>query len=84
MTESETFESLKRKIDDLNVKKMASESESKRLEEELNECKKEIKEVYGVEIEDFASAIEEMKKQYSLKLNELKELVLEAEQKIGE
>jgi phage host-nuclease inhibitor protein Gam len=69
---------------DLNVKKMASESETKRLEEELNECKKEIKEVYGVEIEDFAEAIEEMKKQYSLKINELKELVLEAEQKIGE
>ena len=39
--------------------------------------------MYGVEIKDFASAIETMKKERDAKLNELERLVSEAEEKIG-
>ena len=83
MTDSEKFESLKKKVDSIKVKKLASETEVKRLSEELEKCKREIKEVYGVEIKDFASAIETMKKERDAKLNELERLVSEAEEKIG-
>lgn len=82
MTDVEKFEGLKKKIDNLNVKKMAAESEYKRLEEELNKSKSEIKEVYGVEIEDFSNAIEVMKNEYQSKLKELEILVSEAETKM--
>ena len=83
MTDSEKFESLKKKVDSIKVKKLASEAEAKRLSEELEKCKQEIKDVYGVEIKDFASAIETMKKESDAKLNERERLVSEAEEKIG-
>ena len=83
MTDSEKFESLKKKVDSIKVKKLAIEAEVKRLSEELEKCKQEIKDVYGVEIKDFASAIETMKKERDAKLNELERLVSEAEEKIG-
>ena len=83
MTDSEKFESLKKKADSIKVQKLASEAEAKRLSEELEKCKQEIKDVYGVEIKDFASAIETMKKERDAKLNELERLVSEAEEKIG-
>jgi hypothetical protein len=83
MTEIEKFENLKKKIDNLNIKKMASESEYNRLNEELNNIKKDIKDVYGVEIEEFANAINIMKEKYTSTLNELEILVSEAEEKIG-
>lgn len=83
MTDSEKFESLKKKVDSIKVKKLTSEAEAKRLSEELEKCKQEIKDVYGVEIKDFASAIETMKKERDAKLNELEGLVAEAEKNIG-
>ena len=82
MSNNEKFEQLKKKIDNLNVRKLASESEAKRLEEELEKSKKEIKDVYNVDIKDFANAIEVMKKEYQEKLAELEELVSEAEKKM--
>lgn len=84
MTDSQKFEEMQKKINDLNVRKLASESELKKVSEELEECKKKIKDVYGVEINDFASAIETMKQEYDSKMNELNELVTEAENKIKE
>ena len=84
MNNNERFEKLKKKIDELNLRKLASESEAKRLQEELEKNKIEIKEVYGVEINDFANAIETMKQEYENKLNELEGLVSQAEEKIGE
>lgn len=81
---TQKFEQMQKKINDLNVKKLASESELKKVTEELEECKNKIKEVYGVEINDFASAIETMKNEYKTKINELSELVKEAESKIGD
>ena len=74
---------MKKKVDSIKVKKLGREAEVKRLSEELEKCKREIKEVYGVEIKDFASAIETMKKERDAKLNELERLVTEAEEKIG-
>jgi len=83
MTDAEKFESLKKKVDSIKVKKLASETEAKRLSDELERCKQEIKDVYGVEIKDFATAIETMKKERDSKLAELERLVSEAEEKIG-
>lgn len=83
MNALEELENLKKKIDDLKVKKMASEAENSRLEKELNSHKKCIKEVYGVEIEDFSEAIETMKKELNKKIRMLTELVTEAERKLG-
>lgn len=81
---AQKFEQIQKKINDLNVKKLASESEFKKVSEEFEECKNKIKEIYGVEINDFASAIETMKNEYQLKMNKLEELVNEAELKIGD
>ena len=83
MTDAEKFESLKKKVDAIKVKKLASEAEVKRLSDELEKCKKEIKDVYGVEINDFAAAIETMKRERDSKLTELERMVSEAEEKIG-
>ena len=83
MTDSEKFESLKQKVDSIKVKRLAAEAEAKRLSEELEKSKKEIKDTYGVEITDFAQAIETMKKERDAKLTELEKLVAEAEEKIG-
>ena len=84
MTDSEKFELLKKKVDSIKVSKLASEAETKRLSEELDKCKQEIKDTYGVEINDFAAAIETMKKERDSKLAELERLVDDAEKKIGE
>lgn len=84
MNNNEKFQQLKKKIDNLNVRKLASESQAKRLEQELQKSKLEIKQIYGVQINDFAKAIETMKKQYESNLMELEKMVLEAEMKIGE
>ena len=83
MTDSEKFEQLKKKVDSLKVRKMAAEAEVKRLSDELDRRKAEIKEVYGVEITDFANAIEVMKGERKQKMDELERLVREAEEKIG-
>jgi predicted nucleic acid-binding Zn-ribbon protein len=83
MTDSEKFESLKQRVDSIKVKRLAAEAEAKRLSEELEKSKKEIKDTYGVEITDFAQAIETMKKERDAKLTELEKLVSEAEEKIG-
>lgn len=82
MTEIQKFDNLKKKIDNLTVKKIAAESEYKRLEEELENSKKEIKEIYDVDIKDFAQAIITMKEQYTKTLNELEILVSQAEEKM--
>lgn len=82
MTEAEKFESLKKRVDSIKVKRLAAEAEVKRLTDELEKSKKEIKDTYGVEITNFAQAIETMKKERDAKLAELEKLVTEAEEKI--
>ena len=78
----ERFERLKKKADELHVKRLAAEAESKRLSGELDKCKAEIKESYGVEIEDFAKAIETMKEERGKMLDELEKMIADAEEKL--
>ena len=61
MSNVENFENLKKRIDELKVKNLTNLKEKERLEGELCKIKEKIKEVYGVEIEDFNSAITELK-----------------------
>lgn len=84
MTDTEKFEDLKRRVDQLRVRKMAAEAESKRLSAELDRCRAEIREKYGVEAEDFARAIEVMRKEYEEKSARLLSLVEEAEERLKE
>ena len=51
------YENLKKTIDDLKVKRLSDLREKERLEKEFEDLKAEIKEVYGVEIQDFEKAI---------------------------
>ncbi len=83
MTDSDRFEQLKTRVDAVRVKKMAAEAEAQRLSGELEEAKKAIKDTYGVEITDFAAAIETMRQEYQASLAELEDAVAEAERKIG-
>jgi len=84
MTDSERFEQLKNRIDGLRVKKLAAEKEARRLEEELEDAKRSIRETYGVEITDFAAAIETMRSEYRASLAELEDAVSEAERKMSD
>ena len=79
MSDVEKFEELKKRVDALKVKKLAAENEKKRLAEELDKIKGEIKETYGVSIEDFASAIETLKEEQAKQLQRLEQLVDDAE-----
>lgn len=83
MNDIESLENAKKAIDELKIKNIAHINEKKRLEEELDKIKKEIKEIYDVEIEDFNSAIETMKKEQEILLNKLNNLIKEATEKLG-
>lgn len=83
MNDIEKFEDLKNRIDTLKVKKLAAENEKKRLADELDKIKDEIKQAYGVGIEDFASAIETLKEEQEKQLQKLEELVDNAEKQVG-
>lgn len=83
MNEIETLENAKKRVDELKIKNIANANEKKRLEDELDKIKEEIKRVYGVEIEDFNSAIEVMEKEQDVLMNKLKFLIQEATEKIG-
>ena len=54
---------LKKTIDDLKVKRLSDLREKERLEKEFEDLKAEIKEVYGVEIQDFEKAINDLNKE---------------------
>lgn len=83
MNQIETLENAKKKVDELKIKNIANTNEKKRLESELQSIKEEIKSTYGVEIEDFNSAIEVMEKEQSVLMEKLKNLIEEASEKIG-
>lgn len=83
MNQIETLENAKKKVDELKIKNIANTNEKKRLESELQNIKEEIKSTYGVEIEDFNSAIEVMEKEQSILMEKLKNLIEEASEKIG-
>lgn len=83
MNQIETLENAKKRVDELKIKNIANANEKKRLEEELRKIKEEIKSTYGVEIEDFNSAIEVMEKEQNVLMEKLKNLIEEASEKIG-
>lgn len=83
MNQIEALENAKKKVDELKIKNIANTNEKKRLESELQSIKEEIKSTYGVEIEDFNSAIEVMEKEQSVLMEKLKNLIEEASEKIG-
>ena len=83
MTDIESLDDLNKRIESLKVRKMASENENERLIKELENCKKEVKEKYGVEIDGFSNAINLVKDNYIKKMEKLSLLLDEAEKKIG-
>ena len=83
MNNVENFENLKKRIDELKVKNLTNLKEKERLEGESCKIKEKIKEVYGVEIEDFNSAIETLEKEKEIKMKRLQELLNESEEKLG-
>ena len=82
MDDVERFEKLKKRVDELHVKKLAADAEVKRLTEELETCKANIKSEYNVEIEDFAKAIDTMQRERARLIDELDALVSDAEEKL--
>lgn len=83
MSEIEKLENAKKKIDELKIKNIANANEKKRLEDELSKIKEDIKNNYGVEIEDFQSAIEVMEKEQNTLMENLNTLIASASEKLG-
>lgn len=83
MSEIEKLENAKKKIDELKIKNIANANEKKRLEDELSKIKEDIKNNYGVEIEDFQSAIEVMEKEQNTLMENLNALIASASEKLG-
>ena len=77
------IQNLENRISNIKLKNIASENEIKRLDEALENKKKEIKDIYGVEITDFSKAIDILKMELSAKMKELQDLIEKSEQKIG-
>lgn len=77
------FESLKKEIEDLKVKQLSNEMEKARLEKELEAQKAKIKEIYGVEIEDFEKAIKDLQEEFEKKKIELLEKLTDCKKKLG-
>lgn len=78
------FERLKGEVEDLRVKRLAAVREQERLEGELAEIRNEIKEAYGVELEDFDSAITELEATYAKECAELAAAIDDCKQKLAE
>lgn len=76
------YENLKKTIDDLKVKRLSDLREKERLEKEFEDLKAEIKEVYGVEIQDFEKAINDLNKELEKDLAELKEKIVSCKEKM--
>jgi len=76
------YENLKKTIDDLKVKRLSDLREKERLEKEFEDLKAEIKEVYGVEIQDFEKAINDLNKELEKDLAELKEKIASCKEKM--
>ena len=76
------YENLKKTIDDLKVKRLSDLREKERLEKEFEDLKAEIKEVYGVEIQDFEKAINDLNNELEKDLAELKEKIASCKEKM--
>jgi len=83
MSEIDELQSFESRINEIKLKNIASENEIKRLTDELEKKKQEIKDTYQVEIEDFSNAIAVMKEEYRNKADALSKLISDAEQQLG-
>ena len=79
----EEFESLKKTIEEIKVKRISDIREKERLEKEFEELKAEIKNIYGVEIQDFENAIEGLKSELDDNMRLLREKISECKAKMG-
>lgn len=79
----EEFESLKKTIEEIKVKRISDMREKEHLEKEFEELKAEIKDIYGVEIQDFENAIESLKSELDDNMRLLKEKIAECKNKMG-
>lgn len=79
----EEFESLKKTIEEIKVKRISDMREKERLEKEFEELKAEIKDIYGVEIQDFENAIESLKSELDDNMRLLREKIAECKNKMG-
>lgn len=79
----EEFESLKKTIEEIKVKRISDIREKERLEKEFEELKAEIKNIYGVEIQDFENAIEGLKSELDDNMRLLREKIAECKNKMG-
>ena len=79
----EEFESLKKTIEEIKVKRISDIREKERLEKEFEELKAEIKDIYGVEIQDFENAIEGLKSELDDNMRLLREKISECKAKTG-
>ncbi len=80
----EEFESLKKTIEEIKVKRISDIREKERLEKEFEDLKEEIKKVYGVEIQDFEQAIKDLKVELDSSLKQLKEKIESCKSKMGD
>lgn len=80
----EEFESLKKTIEEIKVKRISDIREKERLEKEFEDLKEEIKKVYGVEIQDFEQAIKDLKIELDSSLKQLKEKIESCKSKMGD
>lgn len=76
------YEKLKKMIDEIKVKRLSDLREKERLEKEFEDLKNEIKEVYGVEIQDFEKAINDLKEELEKDLADLKEKINKCKEKM--
>lgn len=78
----EEFESLKKTIEEIKVKRISDIREKERLEKEFEDLKSQIKKDYGVEIQDFEKAISDLKLELATNMNLLKEKINECQSKL--
>ena len=77
------FEKLKSEVEELKLKKLSDEREKERLEGELEDLKKTIKDTYGVEIEDFENAIRNLQEEFEKEFELLKNKIEDCKQILG-
>lgn len=77
------FEKLKSEVEELKLKKLSDEREKERLEGELEDLKKTIKDTYGVEIGDFENAINNLQEEFEKEFGLLKNKIEECKQTLG-
>ena len=77
------YENIKDEIEELKLKRLSDLREKERLEQEFEALKAEIKSIYGVEIEDFEKAIEDLKSELQNNLELLKKKIADCKSQMG-